>query len=270
MHAMRFPHAQFPAAVVRSRTTAGITLTETRYNADAALPTHSHEYACLVLVLQGTFRERFGPRSRDGAPGMLIVRPAGEPHSDRFTGRGGRCLNVELSPHWLERVRGYTRAFDDSAAFRDASLLLAGRRLRDELSQDDEVSPLAVESIVLSMVVDAVRGTRRAPGAPPRWLLMTRDLLHADVAARWTLDALAAQAGVHPAHLASSFRRHFGRGVATYLRQLRVESACRALVESDMPLAEIAIASGFSDQSHFGRTFKQLMRVTPAQYRAKR
>jgi AraC family transcriptional regulator len=270
MHAMRFPHAQFPAAVLRSRTTAGITLTETRYGADASLATHSHEYACLVLVLQGTFRERFGPRSRDGAPGMLIVRPAGEPHSDRFAGRGGRCLNVELSPQWLERVRGYTRAFDDSMAFRGGAFLLAGRRLRDELSQDDDVSPLAIESLVLSMVADAVRDTRRTPGLPPRWLLATRDLLHADVAARWTLDALAAEARVHPAHLASTFRRHFGRGVATYLRQLRIDYACRALAESDMPLAEIAIASGFSDQSHFGRTFKQLMRVTPAQYRARR
>jgi AraC family transcriptional regulator len=265
---MHFAHAQFPAAVIRSRTKAGLTLTETRYGAGAALPTHSHEYACLVVVLQGAFRERFGAKTRDGAPGMVIVRPAGEPHSDRFEERGGRCLNVELSPRWLERVRDFTSFFDDSAAFTGGSFLLAGRRLHAELSNEDDVSPLAVESIVLSMVADSVRDMRRTAGAPPRWLLSTQERLHSEFASRWTLDALAASAGVHPAHLASTFRRFFGRGVAAYVRQLRIEYACRALAESDLPLADIALAAGFSDQSHFGRAFRQAMRVTPAQYRA--
>ncbi len=267
---MRFAHAQFPAAVVRSRTIAGLTLTETTYDADAALQTHSHEYACLVMVLQGAFRERFGAKTREGAPGMVIVRPAGEPHSDRFSGHGGRCLNVELSRQWLEHVRGYAPLLDDSAAFTGGSFQLAGRRLQAELSNEDDISPLAVESILLSIVTDSVRETRRMIGAPPRWLLETRDRLHADVAERWTLGALAVSAGVHPAHLAGTFRRFFGCGVATYVRQLRIEYACRALAESEMPLAEIAVAAGFSDQSHFGRTFRQSVRMTPAQYRAGR
>ena len=53
-----------------------------------------------------------------------------------------------------------------------------------------------------------------------------------------------------------------------YIRQLRVEYACRQLSSSSTALAEIASAAGFSDQSHFSRTFKRQIGMTPSQYRA--
>jgi AraC family transcriptional regulator len=85
---------------------------------------------------------------------------------------------------------------------------------------------------------------------------------------RLTLQELASDAEVHPVHLAATFRRFFGTTVAAYIRQLRIEYACRELARPDAPLAEIALAAGFADQSHFGRTFKRVMRVTPAEYRS--
>jgi AraC family transcriptional regulator len=270
MDAVRFAPNRFPAAVVRSRTVGELAMTETRYAGDAALQPHSHEYACLVVVLRGTFRERFGAKQRDGAPGMIIMRPEGELHSNRFSAGGGRCLNIELPPRWIARVRNYAKAFDTSAAFTGDAFALVGRRLHEELANGDDLSPLAVESIVLSMFVDATRELKRAPGTPPRWLLATKDRIDADVAVRLSLDDLAASAGVHPVHLAAAFRRYFGKSVAAYIRQQRIEYACRALADTDTPLAEIALAAGFADQSHFGRTFKQLMRMTPAAYRGHR
>ena len=59
-----------------------------------------------------------------------------------------------------------------------------------------------------------------------------------------------------------------GQTVAAYIRQKRIEYACRALAETDAPLADVALAAGFADQSHLGRTFKRIMRTTPAAYRA--
>ncbi|HEX8170830.1 MAG TPA: AraC family transcriptional regulator [Thermoanaerobaculia bacterium] len=262
---MRFSPAQFPAAVVRSRTMGEFVMTETRYGGDAALAPHSHEYACLVLVLAGAFRERYGARQRDGEPGMVIVRPAGELHSNHFAAGGGRCLNVELAPHWLARVRGCTPLFDDSAAFRGAPFALATRRLFDELSREDDVAPLAVESLILSLAADGARTTQG--GAPPRWLARVKTRIDDEPTARLTLTSLAAEAGVHPVHLATTFRRHYGTTVAAYIRQCRIAYACRALAESDVPLADVALAAGFADQSHFGRHFKRSMSVTPAEYR---
>lgn len=264
---LRYSPTRFPAAVLRSRAIGSFVLTETRYDDGASLATHAHEYGCLVFVVNGTFRERCESLQRDGVPGMVIVRPEGEPHSNRFGRGGGRCLNVELPPQWLARVRDCTRVFDTSAAFTGGAFPILGRRLIEELADADDVSPLAVESLVLGVFADGARDTRRHGAAPPRWLAHAREVIHDRLAARLTLEELAAEVGVHRVHLAGAFRRHFGQSVAAYIRQARIESACRALIESDAPLAEIALMHGFADQSHFGRTFKRLMRTTPAAYR---
>ncbi len=264
----RYAPTRFPATVVRSRAIGSFMLTETRYGEEAALATHAHEYGCLVFVVDGTFDERCAGARRDGVPGMVIVRPEGEPHSNRFGRSGGRCLNVELPPHWLARVRDCTRVFDTSAAFTGGAFPIAGRRLLEELAHGDDVSPLAVESLVLSLLVDGARETRRDRSAPPAWLLRAKEVIHDRLDARLTLAGIAAEVGVHRVHLATSFRRHFGQSVAAYIRQSRIEAACQALARSDLPLAEVALANGFADQSHFGRWFRRVMHTTPAAYRA--
>lgn len=259
---------RFPAAILRSRAIGDFVLTETRYETGAALATHAHEYGCLVFVVDGTFRERCEAARREGVPGMVIVRPEGEPHSNRFGRAGGRCLNVELPPQWLARVRDCTRVFDTSAAFTGGAFPLLGRRLIEELAHTDDVSPLAVESLVLGIFADGARDARRGASTPPQWLLEAKDVIHDRLASRLTLEEIAGEVGVHRVHLAGSFRRYFGQSVAAYIRQSRIEWACRALAHTDAPLADIALMSGFADQSHFGRTFKRLMRTTPAAYRA--
>ena len=82
-----------------------------------------------------------------------------------------------------------------------------------------------------------------------------------------TLSELAAEVGLHPVHVASTFRRHVGCTVGHYLRQRRVTWACQQLAGTDAPLAEIALEAGFADQSHFCRTFKRHVGLTPAAYR---
>jgi AraC family transcriptional regulator len=82
-----------------------------------------------------------------------------------------------------------------------------------------------------------------------------------------TLAGVAASVGVHPVHLARVFRQHYRCTIGEYVRQVRIEFASRELSVSDAPLAEIAFTSGFSDQSHFSKTFKRLTGQTPAQFR---
>jgi AraC family transcriptional regulator len=264
---LRYSPTRFPAPVVRTRAAGDFLLTETHYAAGAVLPTHAHEYGCLVIVLDGTFDERVEAKARAVAAGSVIVRPEGEPHSDSFGSRGGRCLNVEMRPQWLARVREAAGAVDRSAAHSGGAFTILGRRFHAELVNGDELSALMIESLVLGLFAEAWREDRRDPGAVPRWLLRAKQRIDDDPAARVTLDALATVAGVHPVHLATTFRRCFGRTVAAYVRQLRIELACRELARSDAPLADIALAAGFSDQSHFGRNFKQAIGLTPAAYR---
>ncbi len=63
------------------------------------------------------------------------------------------------------------------------------------------------------------------------------------------------------------FNKYYQSTVGDHLRGLRLEFACREMVTSDAPLSQIALAAGFSDQSHFSRMFKRHMGVSPTKYR---
>jgi AraC family transcriptional regulator len=82
-----------------------------------------------------------------------------------------------------------------------------------------------------------------------------------------SLGALAADAGVHPVHLARVFRRHNGESIGSRLRRLKVLRAFEQLPDSRRALAEITLDSGFTDQSHLTRVFRQVAGRPPGAVR---
>jgi len=63
------------------------------------------------------------------------------------------------------------------------------------------------------------------------------------------------------------FRLHYGQPVGAYLRGLRIAWAAGKLTGTDEDIAQIALQAGFFDQSHFTRTFKRQLGLTPLAYR---
>jgi AraC family transcriptional regulator len=78
---------------------------------------------------------------------------------------------------------------------------------------------------------------------------------------------VAAAVGVHPASLAAGFRKFRNISVGESIRQQRVQRVIRLLVNSKMPLCEIAIKCGFHDQAHMRRVFRDATGVSPGAYR---
>ena len=67
--------------------------------------------------------------------------------------------------------------------------------------------------------------------------------------------------------LKNTIAAYDGMTLGAYVRRLRLDWAAARLTASDEPLAALALAAGFVDQSHFTRTFKQHTGLTPDQYR---
>ena len=112
--------------------------------------------------------------------------------------------------------------------------------------------------------------TRRAAKAErpsPAWLRQARALVDAHFAKPLPLVDVARLVGVHPVHLARTFRRVHQITFAGYVRHVRIEFARRELASSGAALGDIAVAAGFCDQSHFSRLFKRYTGQTPAEYR---
>ena len=81
---------------------------------------------------------------------------------------------------------------------------------------------------------------------------------------------LAEAAGLSVSQFERTFKRLFHLTPRQYVQRVRINAACEALLNTDDPIAEIAVASGFYDQSHFTKTFRRLMGTPPATYRRER
>jgi AraC-like DNA-binding protein len=82
-----------------------------------------------------------------------------------------------------------------------------------------------------------------------------------------TIDAFESMASLSGIHLARLFRQLTGQSFADYLRQLRLDEACRLIRETNEPLHTIAEQCGFGNTNYFFTVFRREFGITPATYR---
>src|SRR5262249_46229509 len=137
-----------------------------------------------------------------------------------------------------------------------------------EFRRRDELSPLIIEGLTLELLAESARLPYSGPlRNSPRWLSAVHDLLRAKFADHLSVQAIAESVSMHPAHVSRVVRQFHGCTLGEYIRRLRIEYACVRLTRSEAPLAEIALAAGFSDQSHFSNSFKRQLGISPAIFR---
>ena len=254
--------------IVRWRKVGGLLLAEVVYEPDQRIHRHVHPHARFVLVLQGAITEIRGAESNTYGPSTLLFRSAAEPHSYVVSRAGATCLIVDVDDGWYARARQHAPVLAQSAAFGGGFVVHLAHRLYGEFRLRDEVSRLAIESIALGVLAEASRRVARAgERRMPQWLQRARALVERHFAEPLPLAAVAGQVGVHPVHLARTFRRCYDTTFAEYVRSVRLEYARRQLAATSASLGEIAAAAGFYDQSHFCRLFKQSTGLSPAAYR---
>jgi AraC family transcriptional regulator len=101
-----------------------------------------------------------------------------------------------------------------------------------------------------------------------RWQeLRLRELIDASLSDALTLEELAMQVKLSPRQLSRAFRGSFDVPPYRYLMQRRILKAQQLLCSSELSLLDIALATGFSSQSHFNRVFRALARLSPGEWR---
>jgi len=104
-------------------------------------------------------------------------------------------------------------------------------------------------------------------GLPPRALRRLREYVTAHLDDNISIRELAAIAGLSMYHFARAFKQSEGVTPHRYLLQCRVRRAQELLAATELPLSEIALVAGFSDQSHCARRFREFVGITPSRYR---
>lgn len=245
-----------PDAPVRAGSFA---VTLTRLPTRLRLPPHAHRQATLNVVLDGEYAETIGRGSpRTFGPATVIAKPAGMVHSNQVGTASVECLVIEVPDDALPE--------SGIPAHRSAMIARVGGSLRAELARRDDVTPLAVEALVLELLAELLEIVPVPPVSGLSWLDRARDLLHDEPGPRALTD-LAREVGRHPIYVARAFRARFGCAVGEYARCLRVERARRLLHHRSLSLSNIAARAGYSDQSHLSRDFRRAFGQSPGAYR---
>lgn len=150
---------------------------------------------------------------------------------------------------------------------------LALRMCRLHAALEIETSRLTRQELFLMTFAELARrhADRKLP-APRRGLereavRKVREYLEANTQRNVALDDLAQLSGLSAYHLVRVFRREVGLSPHAYFEQVRIHRARRLLKEGTV-ISNVALALGFTDQSHLHRHFKKLTGVTPGVYRS--
>lgn len=81
------------------------------------------------------------------------------------------------------------------------------------------------------------------------------------------LETVAAYVGLNPSYFSSIFKRELNISFSNYLTQKRIEEACGLLINTNHALSDIALETGFENQSYFSKIFKEHTGMTPKEYR---
>lgn len=143
--------------------------------------------------------------------------------------------------------------------------------LRDGSVQDG----LYVDTLAQMMAVHLARHhslrsrSTSAAAKPVRTCRMKRliDFIEENLDRDLSLEAMAAEAEISPLYLPRAFKAAVGQSPHQYVLQRRIQKARGLLTGTDSPIADIALAAGFSSQSHLSNWFRRLVGVSPANYR---
>jgi AraC family transcriptional regulator len=136
------------------------------------------------------------------------------------------------------------------------------------LMQAAQLIPCKTESVsrtdgeIRSAPASHIRG-----GLPPRTVRRISEYIDNNIEQRITVQVLAELASLSVSYFVRAFKRSIGITPHEYLMRRRVQLTVQLLSATDMPLSEIAHATGFVDQSHCARRFRKHVGMSPRDYR---
>lgn len=218
--------------------------------------------------------------------GDLILTPDGGPAAEvrwqGLTAEPTQTLHLHLSKDLLARTAEEVAGRDPArlalvgrSGFQDPLLTQIGFALWRELEQRAPAGKLYAQTAAQMIAVHLLRHytaggaamKEPAQGLSPQQMNRVIDYIQTHLTQDLSLESLAQQTGFSPYHFARLFRQTTGESPHHFVLRQRIERARRLLQKRDVPLAHVALESGFANQSHFTLVFKRQLGLTPLAYR---
>lgn len=241
-------------------------------------PNHAHDGIYAIGLMERGGSWCLGPGREDAyvAAGQIALINPGQVHSgvpgydrsityrmiyvsmDRFVDLAGDvCEKAGTIPEFKQIVISDPRVF---AMLIQLSRLMGkpGRRLQKQSA--------ALETFArLLSTHGGVTAPSGRTGRQRRAVRRAKDFLSENLEDRLSLEEVAAAVGLSRYHFLRLFKQQTGLPPHVFRTQRRIDAA-QGLLKKGLPFSEVALSTGFTDQSHFTNKFRQFMGATPSQY----
>lgn len=236
-------------------------------NSSTRIDWHYHENPHLTFILQGGVIEGT-PKAVFHCPaGELLFHGSFEPHYNRKLDGNATCLHIDFAAPYLDDVAPRKHKLQGVHSIKDSGIKFSCYKLYGETIVSDDLSAASVHALSLDILGQLLFLEDTAGTPRPLWVDRLEEMLRYGYSEKLSLDELSRELSIHPVHLSRSFSRYFRCTLGEYVRNVRVERSLAFMSSRNLSLTEIAARCGFADQSHFNRSFKQIMGITPSTYR---
>ncbi|GGD26399.1 helix-turn-helix domain-containing protein [Aureimonas glaciei] len=261
-----------------------LTLTDPR-GYDRRAPTEPEDAYSLTYKLRPIERLEVWQNGRYIQNGGVAAETAkmidlSEPSQSRITGLSDSVhvyigkfalddLAAEIGARKIDRLRMPSNEADP----------ILGQFCRFMLASPPEAepaNPLFADQLALSLLTYfaerygglSLPSTKASAGGLAPWQeRRAREIIHSRLATRMTMADVAGECRLTPSYFAKAFRQTFGTTPHRYLTEVRINEAKSYLLNSQLPLADIALLCGLGDQSYFTRVFTAAVGTSPGAWR---
>jgi AraC-like DNA-binding protein len=241
---------------------------------------HVHEGYVVGVIEHGGETFEYRGEMITALAGDVVVLNPDEMHTGQAAGADGWMYRVlypgaDLLQRAATELAGSPQGmpYFPSPVIHDAALYESIRQLHIAI----EESPLLMERETRLLWTLAELISRHASWRPEpkrarvdeRVITQAKAYIDEHYGENIALETLAATVHMSAFHFSRMFRERVGLPPHTYLTQVRINHA-KTLLDDGLPPVEVALATGFAQQSHLNRAFKRIVGVTPGQYRKNR
>ena len=234
----------------------------------AAFSPHRHDTYTVALTMAGVQAFNYCGAMRHSLPGQVLILHPEEVHDGHCYDEAGFSYRAAYVPpaHVQAVLGGAELPFVVNGVSTDPALIAAAFNMVIDCAGVED--PGAYEDALydLAHAMNNAAGRAGTVRIANRTAVMkAREFLETAVVFGARLDQLEQVTGCDRWQLSRDFRALFGTSPYRYLQHRRVDLAKRMLREG-AKLAEAAHGAGFADQSHFGRTFRKAVGLTPKEW----
>lgn len=242
----------------------GVILSEYDYSSPRT-DWHFHENPYFMYVLKGNLFDINKKNKQHCDAGSLIFHNWQEAHYNTKETHYARGFHIELPRSWFTKRKLNIDLWEGSSLIHNPKSHHYFAKLYFEFKFQDVYSKLSIELLLLQLC-ENIQAIEFSNQERPSWVTALQELLHTN-AENLSLKSLSDELGVHPVHISRAVPKYLASSLGDFIRQQKVKRALSYLLDPSYSLTDIANICGFSDQSHFTRTFKTYLGQTPSVFR---